>query len=468
MLEHAFRSSMSRDPTGYRRRMASMRELAVMAGAALLLAAVPAHAQDAHGVIAFGEAGGRDAVAYGVACNRDTRDQAREAAAKACVDGGGTDCAELTWFRNGCGALALDQYGPAQGKSGMSREQAEARALKTCEAAGGSVCTVVGSACASPGGEPGAWSGSESVLASREEKPASGRPATSGEEEALTREERVRVQRGLNEQGFEAGPADGMFGRRTRSAIWEWQKAKGAEAAGYLMREQAGALATAGREVRKPAASAEAAESPRRLRTRVLHFPEAGPKCKGMPKGSSCWREIADKTGCFILTNYYIPDYTVSWSGSCEGDTAVGRGVLRRSDLKNPDYSREDSGELLQGKQHGHWVEGWKAGFVLEGPYVDGNRHGCWVIKLANGDVCEGPYVDGKQHGHWVFRLSSGAVLKGPYVDGKQHGHWIERHADDDVSEGRYVDGKKHGRWVIRGPDGSVYSERQWRDGKID
>ena len=235
-----------------------------------------------------------------------------------------------------------------------------------------------------------------------------------------------------------------------------------------MTREQAEALATAGREVRKPAASAEAAEGPRRLQTRVLHFPEAGPKCKGMPEGSSCWLEIADKTGCFAFTNYYIPNYTVSWSGSCEGDTAVGRGVLRRSDLKNPDYSREDSGELLQGKQHGHWVEGWKAGFVLEGPYVDGKRHGRWVIKLANGDVYEGPYVDGKQHGHWVFRLSSGAVLKGPYVDGKQYGHWIERHADGDVSEGRYVDGKKHGRWVIRGPDGSVYSERQWRDGKVD
>ncbi len=271
MLDHAFRSSMFRDATVYRGRMASMRELAVMAGAVLLLAAVPAHAQDAHGVIAFGEA------------------------------------------------------------------------------AGGSVCTVVGSACASPGGEPGAWSGSESVLAPREEKPAASPLATSGEDE--------------------------------------------------LTREQAEALATAGREVRKPAASAEAAEGPRRLQTRVLHFPEAGPKCKGMPEGSSCWLEIADKTGCFAFTNYYIPNYTVSWSGSCEGDTAVGRGVLRRSDLKNPDYSREDSGELLQGKQHGHWVEGWKAGFVLEGPYVDG---------------------------------------------------------------------KQHGRWVIRGPDGSVYSERQWRDGKVD
>ena len=148
---------------------------------------------------------------------------------EACVAEGGQDCIELVRFRNGCGALALDQYGAAQGKSGMSREQAEARALKTCEATGGSVCTVVGSACASRGGEPGVWSGSENVLAAAEEKPIASSPATGREDESLTREERVLVQRGLNELGFEAGPANGMFGPRTRSAIWEWQKAKGAE-----------------------------------------------------------------------------------------------------------------------------------------------------------------------------------------------------------------------------------------------
>ena len=39
--------------------------------------------------------------------------------------------------------------------------------------------------------------------------------------------------------GFEAGPADGMFGRRTRSAIWEWQQAKGLEATGYLTADEA-------------------------------------------------------------------------------------------------------------------------------------------------------------------------------------------------------------------------------------
>ena len=366
MPDRAFRSRTFRDAIGYGRRMAFLRGLAVMAGAALLLANVPSHARDAHGVIAFGETGG-NAVAYGVSWNRDTRDRARQAAVEV------------------FGALALDRYGAAQGKNVMSREQAEARALKTCEAAEGSVCTVVGSACARPGGEPGAWSGSENVLAQADEKPAASRPATSREDESLTREERVRVQRGLGALGFEAGPADGMFGPRTRSAIQEWQKAKGAEATGYLTREEAGTLAAAGRDAGKPPASREAADGPRRFRSRIPRFPAAGPKCKGMPEGSSCWREIADKPGCFVFTDHYLPGFPVTWSGGCDGGTAVGRGVLRWGNPKYPDNFTDHFGELVQGMRHGRWVMRFSDGIVYEGPFVDGEAHGRWVRKNADG-----------------------------------------------------------------------------------
>ncbi len=46
----------------------------------------------------------------------------------------------------------------------MTLEQAEARALRACGAAGGAESDIVGSLCAAPGGEPRTWSGSESVL----------------------------------------------------------------------------------------------------------------------------------------------------------------------------------------------------------------------------------------------------------------------------------------------------------------
>ena len=243
-------------------------EFLAMIPVALLLFAIPARAQDAHGAIAFGRATQDQTVAYGFAWNHAARDEAREAAMNACLAGGGADCVELAWFRNGCGALALDQYGMAQGKSGMSQEQAEARALRTCEAAGGSGCAVVGAQCVRPGGEAGTWSGSESVLAMPEEPRGGTVQGTAGRDgpeltgaardEALTREERVRIQRGLAALGFDAGPPDGMFGPRTRSAIREWQQAKGLEATGYLTREEADALAASAGEIRGERASQEA------------------------------------------------------------------------------------------------------------------------------------------------------------------------------------------------------------------
>ena len=134
----------------------------------LLVVAAPAHAQDAHGAIAFGQTAYGRAVAYGYAWNYPTGNEARQAALSACLGAGGTNCAELAWFQNGCGAIALDQYGNAQGRSARTQEQAEARAVQACEAAGGSGCAVVGSQCTSPGRQAGTWSGSENVLSAPE------------------------------------------------------------------------------------------------------------------------------------------------------------------------------------------------------------------------------------------------------------------------------------------------------------
>ena len=215
-------------------RQAPGRPLAAPIAAAALFAALPADAQDAHGVIAFGETAQGKGVAYGFSWNFDSKDAAHAEAVNACISSGGTDCVQLAWFQNGCGALAIDQYGNAQGKAGMSSEQAEARALRTCEGAGEGGCNIVGSACAERGGEPGTWSGSESVV------PAHGSQTTAiePEDEPLTREERIRVQQSLTALGFDVGPTDGVFGRRTRSAIWEWQTANGLEATGHVTREQ--------------------------------------------------------------------------------------------------------------------------------------------------------------------------------------------------------------------------------------
>ena len=440
----------------------------MMAGAVLLLAAVPARAQDAHGAIAFGKVAQDPAVAYGFAWDYSTRDEAQEAAMNACLDSGGSNCAVLAWFQNGCGALAMDQYGMAQGKGSRTQEQAEARALRTCEAAEGVGCAVVASACVSSDGQPDTWSGSESVLVAPEEtagptgptaEPAAAqeRPATDAvEDEGLTSEERMQVQQGLAALGFDAGPADGMFGPRTRSAIREWQQAKGLETTGYLSREEAEVLAAAG--AREQAASRETAV-PDESGNQVLYFAAAGPKCADLgdlgKTEAACWQEVQSQPGCYIWNERYGSDHIADWTGECSGDTAHGSGSYSLS--TGSEYtSFTGSGSFMHGKQNGHWVKRYDSGDVYEGSYVDGKQSGHWVGRSPDGLFSEGLYVDGGRHGHWVTRLPSGRALEGPYVDGKRNGHWVVRDPDGDVSEGLYVDGERHGHWVLSYVDGKV------------
>ena len=78
---------------------------------------------------------------------------------------------------------------------------------------------------------------------------------------SLAREAKVLVQRGLGDLKFDAGPADGLFGNKTRGAIKAWQRAKGFRATGYLTAEQAEALTAVGEEsTREQVAGAQAGQ----------------------------------------------------------------------------------------------------------------------------------------------------------------------------------------------------------------
>jgi len=117
------------------------------------------------------------------------------------------------------------------------------------------------------GAEPGAG-----VLASAESTPASPQPtsvepafAVSTPEKAeaslgLERKERRWVQQGLASLGFEPGPADGLFGNRTRAAIRRYQGEKGFDETGYLTEEQSQALAALGEEAARAHAEARRAD----------------------------------------------------------------------------------------------------------------------------------------------------------------------------------------------------------------
>ena len=415
-----------------------MKGTATITGAALLLISVPAFAQDQHGAISFGtETGQSDGVAYGFAWNFPAKDAAHAGAMNACMSSGGTNCTQAAWFANGCGALAMDQHGNALGKIAMSQEQAEARALQGCESAAGPGCNIVGSVCTTPDGDPATYSGSESVLPAQvaqttvtepaDESPASEEPAplqdaqtevTGPVDELLSREERILIQHALNALGFDAGPADGVFGPRTLAAIYYWQRASGHETTGQLTRNQADSLVAqaaslAGAEASPeqeeasspypdPDATAIADQTEEAAGNVLIFGPESGAKCAAgeATEDGHCWREFGNKPGCFHLDRDWWFEITENWSGECLDGVAHGLGTItfRANEIFEGtphSWGGEITGEMVHGMANGEWSG------PLRGEYPN-ERYDCSTTFQ---------YVGGKENGRRVYRCS------GKYID---------------------------------------------------
>ena len=163
--------------------------------------------------------------------------------------------------------------------------------------------------------------------------------------------------------------------------------------------------------------------------------------CAGQPAGgTSCWREISGRLGCYVWNRIPQPGVTVTWTGECSGGLAQGTGSLT-------------------------WI--WDGNEQVEtGRLQDGKWNGDGVIRDRYGHVSEGPYVDGELTGHWILRYTSGHVSEGPYVDSARHGDWVSRYFDGLVEEGPYVDGERHGDWVIRSADGEYTSVSRYENGE--
>ena len=208
--------------------------------------------------------------------------------------------------------------------------------------------------------------------------------------------------------------------------------------------------------------------------------PGAGPepKCVSAEEGAACWTAPANRPGCHIWVDRYVPDETVAWAGLCSGGVITGKGTLvwtgdgksrvwagTATDGKRQGYwtgrladGGIEEGSFVDSKRHGRWVTRFVDGGSAEGPFAEGKRHGYWVIRQPDGTM-EGPYVDGKRHGHWVMRTSAGDVAEGPYVDGRKQGNWVESRADGSLWMGPYVDDKMHGRWHQTGEEECVFSD---------
>jgi Putative peptidoglycan binding domain len=96
-----------------------------------------------------------------------------------------------------------------------------------------------------------------------EDRPARGAQLSS-QEQSISPAQVREVQKKLNDQGYHAGPVDGILGPNTQAAIRNFQEAKGLKATGQLNQETMNALGIeeTGRETeRKPAGGGDQSSS---------------------------------------------------------------------------------------------------------------------------------------------------------------------------------------------------------------
>ena len=285
------------------------------------------------------------------------------------------------------------------------------------------------------------------------------RAASTEETEAalgLERAERARLQFRLRALGFSPGPPDGVFGRRTREAIAQWQASQGGSASGYLNRTQA-----------------------EEILTKTSLAPMLRPKCAELPgqylgeNHAECWAEIENRPGCFLWRPHYHSDQTIRWTGGCTGGVAEGHGQYSVSPGSNH-ASYEGAGTLINSKASGHWTGEWADGTRYEGEYRDGKRHGRGTYTWPDGDRYEGQWRDGKRHGRGTLTWKGTGEYAGR--EGRYEGQWrnSKRHGRGSQTwpvghryEGQWRDGKPHGHGTLTVASGDRY-EGQWRKGCFD
>ena len=121
----------------------------IAAGAALIVAAAPAHAERDWGALALSER----STAYGYARDFDTQEGAAARALAECAKNA-SDCRVHTAWRNTCLVLAGSIDGPFGWAWGAPERTRAERALAQCRQRGAVNCKVVETVCAGTAGGP--------------------------------------------------------------------------------------------------------------------------------------------------------------------------------------------------------------------------------------------------------------------------------------------------------------------------
>ncbi len=132
------------------------------------------------------------------------------------------------------------------------------------------------------------------------------------------------------------------------------------------------------------------------------------------------WQKLENNPGCFVWNAYPQPNETVTWRGACVDRMAQGRGAQVWRYLEDKEWKESKyTGEMKDGKKHGHGVLMWADGGRYEGEWKDGKEHGHGVLMWADGDRYEGGMENGKTHGRGTYYFANGNECEGDWRDNK-------------------------------------------------
>ena len=217
----------------------------------------------------------------------------------------------------------------------------------------------------------------------------------------LERAERRLIQMGLASLGFDPGPADGLFGRRTRTAIGDWQSSEGGEANGHLDAEAAKVLLAAGEEATRKRTEAarkererQRAEAARKERERQRA--EAARKERERQRAEAARKERERQRA------------------------EAARKERERNRVHTINYNNGERyvGQLRDGKPHGRGTATNPNGKRYEGQWRDGKFHGHGSLTLGNGNRYVGQFHNNKPHGGGTYIKKNGTRYNGEWRNG--------------------------------------------------
>ena len=172
-------------------------------------------------------------------------------------------------------------------------------------------------------------------------------------------------------------------------------------------------------------------------------------------------------SGCEVWIDDPHPEKTVTWSGSCSGGRASGRGILVWSVMLDgrPVESRYE-GRLRDGDMVGTGTYAWGNGNRYEGRFFEGTMDDDdGIYEWANGNRYEGAFTKGEENGRGVHVWANGNRYEGQFKEGLIDGRGVHVWVNGDRYEGEFRSGLMDGEGVYVWASGRRY-DGTFREGK--